>query len=131
MVVEVWVYCGEKLRYQEYRVTVCVLSESKHTAPALQSLVFGAGTDIQNYGSHFIELERLVTEAQSAGCVCTVGDFNAHIGLKDGVSSKINREGLLIQQWEDMCALYAASLSPTSSCTMYTYFKSDIVTAEY
>ena len=63
--------------------------------------------------------------------MCTVGDFNAHIGLKDGVSSKINPEGLLIQQWVDMCALYAASLLPTDSCPMYTYFNSDIVTAEY
>ena len=83
-----------------------------------------AGTDIQAYGSHLIELERFVTEAQSAGCVCIMGDFNAHIGLKDGVSSKndkINPEGLLIQQWVDRCALYAASLSPTSSCPMYTF----------
>ena len=50
--------------------------------------------------------------------------INAHIGLKDGVSSKndkINPEGLLIQQWVDRCALYAASLSPTSSCPMYTF----------
>ena len=83
-----------------------------------------AGTDIQAYGSHLIELERFVTEAQSAGCVCIMGDFNAHIGLKDGVSSKndkISPEGLLIQQWVDRCALYAASLSPTSSCPMYTF----------
>ena len=29
-----------------------------------------AGTDIQNYGSNPIELECLVTEAQSVGCVC-------------------------------------------------------------
>jgi hypothetical protein len=96
-----------------------------------------AGTDIQAYGSHLIEMERLVTEAQSAGCVCIMGDFNAHIGLNDGVCSKndkINPEGLLIQQWVDRCALYAASLSPTSSGLMYTYFNTDkhtTVDAEY
>ena len=34
-----------------------------------------AGTNIQAYGSHLIELERLVIEAQGAGLVCIAGDF--------------------------------------------------------
>ena len=61
-----------------------------------------------------------------AVCVYIMGDFNAHIGLTDGVSGKndkINPEGLLIRQWVDRCALYATS--PTCSGPMYTYFKSD------
>lgn len=57
-----------------------------------------AGSNIQAYGSHLIELERLVTEDQTAGLVYIVGDFNAHTGVLDGVYSQnndINPEGLL------------------------------------
>lgn len=79
-----------------------------------------AGADIQAYGSHLIELERLVTEAQDIGLVCIVGDFNAHIGV-----SEKNPEGVLIEQWMDRCSLYAASLSPSRNGPMYTYFKCD------
>ena len=54
-----------------------------------------AGNDIQTYRSHLIELERLVTEAKSAGLVSVVGDFNANIGLSN---DKMNPEGVLIEQ---------------------------------
>ena len=84
-----------------------------------------AGTNIQAYGSHLIELERLVTEAQGAGLVCIAGDFNAHIGVLNGVNDKTDPEGLLIQQWVDKCALYATSLFPTRSGPTYTYFNAD------
>ena len=84
-----------------------------------------AGTDIQAYGSHLIELERLVTEAQSTGLVCVMGDFNAHIGVQDGFNDSMNPEGVLIEQWIDRCSLYATSLTPSRSGPTYTYFKSD------
>lgn len=81
-----------------------------------------AGTDIPTYGSHLIELERLVTEAKSDGLVSVVGDFNAHIGVSN---DKMNPEGVLIEQWADRCSLYGASLSPCRSGPMYTYVKYD------